>query len=522
VRRRGNYAYMRRWKLSLAAALFAATIVLAFPSAGLSQSSDPPEQTALSPYWWPAVSQWEHIILPYAQERELDPDLVAAVVWKESLGRPRAHSVVGAVGLMGLMPFEWRPSVRELENPWTNVSWGARALAHTIRDGDGDLYYSLAAYNGGWAQIHLRVTRNYATEVLGHYVRAVAARYGLPADGDWFAILSVEGTLGPCTITVVGPQRPLARYTRRPWAQADIPTVPTGIPPHATAITFVDERGVECRVSVWLATENSSPLTLPTTQIASFQEGTDRQAAEVQTPTPTPIPTATSIPVPPSPTVTPTPPPPTVTPTPLPVQPATPTPTPSSTPIAPARVSADGAEIRPGADMWWYPHQTLPGETGLELRGYDPDFPDWVYVQTTDGASSGWVQITDLELNQDLTNLPRITPAPTLTPTPPTPSPTPTPVVECRGGPLRLSTWDVEKVHTTDGWTATIFAQGHGGNCLYTYAWEGENKGGPTPGPVTFEISHSDPNAVIVGTVSVTSAGETVTEGLFIRPADDD
>jgi hypothetical protein len=172
--------------------------------------------------------------------------------------------------------------------------------------------------------------------------------------------------------------------------------------------------------------------------------------------------------------------------------------------------------------MWWYPQRTLPGETGLELRGYDPNFPDWVYVRTTDGASSGWVQITDLELNHDLTNLPRVTPVPTLTPTQPTPSPTPTLTIECRGGPLRLSTWDVEKVQTADGWTATIFAQGHGGDCLYTYAWEGENKGGPTPGSVTFKISHSDPNAVIAGMVSVTSAGETVTEGLFIRPADDD
>jgi hypothetical protein len=78
-------------------------------------------------------------------------------------------------------------------NPWTNVAAGTRTLAQVIRDGNGDVFYALAAYNGGWEQIHLRVTRNYATDVLDNYVRAVAVEHGLPADGDWIAIISVEG-----------------------------------------------------------------------------------------------------------------------------------------------------------------------------------------------------------------------------------------------------------------------------------------------------------------------------------------
>jgi len=170
---------------------------------------------------------------------------------------------------MGVMPFEWRPSVKELENPWTNLFWGARALAHTIRDGKGDLYYSLAAYNGGWEQIHLRVTRRYAADVLNHYARAVAVRYELPADGEWVAVFAAEGTTGPQTITVIGPQRPLARYTERPWAQDGIPTVPTDVPPHTTAITFADEQGIECRVNVWLVAEDGSPLISAAAQTAS-------------------------------------------------------------------------------------------------------------------------------------------------------------------------------------------------------------------------------------------------------------
>jgi hypothetical protein len=253
-------------KSRLAVVLCVAVTAFVFSYPALAQSTSPPKESALSPYWPLAVSRWESLILQYAQARRLDPDLIAAVIWKESLGRANARSVVGAVGLMGLMPFPWRPSPEQLQDPETNLFWGARALAHTIRDGNGDLYYSLAAYNGGWEQIHLRVTRRYAAETLDCYTRAVAVRHGLPEDGDWIAIIAVEGTPGPETITVLGPRRPLARYTERP-SQADIPRVPAGVPPHATAITFVDARGVECRVHVWLVAGDGSPLPLAATRV---------------------------------------------------------------------------------------------------------------------------------------------------------------------------------------------------------------------------------------------------------------
>nr|HID13816.1 hypothetical protein [Anaerolineae bacterium] len=260
---------MQPWRLTLAVVLLTTITVLAFPHLALAQSGSPSGESALSPYWGPAISRWEPIIRQEAERRNLDPDLIAAVIWKESMGRPREHGPAGAVGLMMVMPFSWRPSPEELENPWTNVFWGARALATVIRDGGGDLYYALAAYNGSWEQVHLRVTRRYAATVLDYYARAVAVRYGLPANGEWIAIFAIEGAPGPKTITVIGPQRPLARYTERPWIQADIPTVPVGVPPHATAITFIDERGVECRVNVWLATEDGSPLVSLTIQTTS-------------------------------------------------------------------------------------------------------------------------------------------------------------------------------------------------------------------------------------------------------------
>jgi hypothetical protein len=220
----------------------------------LAQGDGLSDASGLSPYWQPVVGRWEHIVVEYGKRRQLDPDLVASVIWKESRGISTVEGPTGAVGLMCVKPFPWRPSPEELRNPWTNVAAGTRTLAQVIRDGSGDVYYALAAYNGGWDQIHLRVTRRYAADVLENYVRAVAVEHGFSADGNWVAILSVEGLPEHRTVTVLGPDRPVARYTERPW-EADVPSVPAGTPPDATVIQFTDERGQEARVNLWLVKE---------------------------------------------------------------------------------------------------------------------------------------------------------------------------------------------------------------------------------------------------------------------------
>jgi len=214
------------------------------------------EAAALSPYWSYAVRRWEPIIRQEADRRRLDADLIAAVIWQESKGSATARGPAGAVGLMMVMPFEWRPTAEKLENPWINLFWGSRALATTIRDGGGDLYYSLAAYNGSWEKIDRLFTREYAASVLGYYTRAIAVRHSLPTDSGWVAIIAPECMPGPRTITVLGPDVPLSRYTERPWGSTDIPRVPEGVPPTATAITFIDESGIECHVNVWLLVED--------------------------------------------------------------------------------------------------------------------------------------------------------------------------------------------------------------------------------------------------------------------------
>ena len=239
-----------------------AAVLLAVIIAGLTalpvsaQVGAPENDGGLSPYWEPVVSRWEDIVVRYAERRGLDPDFVASVIWKESRGISTVRGPTGAVGLMCVKPFPWRPSAEELENPWTNVAAGTRTLAQVIRDGNGDAFYALAAYNGGWDQIHLRVTRNYATDVLDHYARAVAVEEGLAHDGDWVAIIAVEGLPHQKTVTVLGPGGAVARYTDRPWSQAEVPTVPQGSVPHARLMAFQDEQGREARVNLWLLEEN--------------------------------------------------------------------------------------------------------------------------------------------------------------------------------------------------------------------------------------------------------------------------
>jgi hypothetical protein len=245
---------------TLAVALLMAMMISPLSHPVLAQGEGVSDTSGLSPYWRPVVSRWEGIIVRYSEQRHIDPDFVASIIWKESRGISTVQGPTGAIGLMCIKPFPWRPSAEALENPWTNVAAGTKTLAQVIRDGSGDVYYALAAYNGGWDQIHLRVTRRYATDVLDNYVRAVAVEHGLPADGDWIAIISVEGLPDRKTVTVLGPDRPLARYTERPCPQADVPSVPEGSPPQATLIAFTNERGQEVRVNLWFVAQDHSSL----------------------------------------------------------------------------------------------------------------------------------------------------------------------------------------------------------------------------------------------------------------------
>jgi len=140
--------------------------------------------------------RYEHVIAGHARNYELDPALLAAVVYRESKFDPDARSRSGAIGLMQLLPDTaegialhtggHRFVVADLYDPEINVRYGAFYLRRLLRK-YGDEELALAAYNAGqrnvdeWRAegkgIEFPETRQYVDEVLE--LREIYARaYG--------------------------------------------------------------------------------------------------------------------------------------------------------------------------------------------------------------------------------------------------------------------------------------------------------------------------------------------------------
>jgi soluble lytic murein transglycosylase len=117
-------------------------------------------QTA-KPGWWERLwypLRYDHIVRGHAQNYELDPALVAAVIYQESKFKADARSSSGAIGLMQLLPDTakgialhtggTRFRIDDLYNPEINIRYGAWYLRHLLQK-YGDERTALAAYNAG-------------------------------------------------------------------------------------------------------------------------------------------------------------------------------------------------------------------------------------------------------------------------------------------------------------------------------------------------------------------------------------
>jgi soluble lytic murein transglycosylase len=106
--------------------------------------------------------KYEQIVRGHARNYELDPALLAAVIYQESKFRADAKSDSGAVGLMQLQPETARGiAVRtggsrfqtsDLYNPEINVRYGSWYLRHLLNK-YGDEKLALAAYNAGQSNV---------------------------------------------------------------------------------------------------------------------------------------------------------------------------------------------------------------------------------------------------------------------------------------------------------------------------------------------------------------------------------
>jgi soluble lytic murein transglycosylase len=145
--------------------------------------------------------RYEQIVVGHAENYDLEPNLVAAVIYQESKFDADAVSSSGAVGLMQLLPETaqgiadrtggtgWHE--RDLVNPELNVRYGSWYLRHLL-DKYGDEELALAAYNAGQANvdrwreegsgIEFPETRHYVhrvQELKAIYARAYRSELGL-------------------------------------------------------------------------------------------------------------------------------------------------------------------------------------------------------------------------------------------------------------------------------------------------------------------------------------------------------
>ncbi len=99
-----------------------------------------------------------------AKRANLEPELVLAVIQIESAFNPYAVSVVGAQGMMQVMPF-WKKEIGRpddnLINLETNLRYGCTILKHYLDREKGNIAPALARYNGSYG------STKYSRKVMG-------------------------------------------------------------------------------------------------------------------------------------------------------------------------------------------------------------------------------------------------------------------------------------------------------------------------------------------------------------------
>jgi len=173
------------------------------PPSGEEAASTPPAATAAEPGLLRSADSIAQddalaaIIRSEARRTGLSPALIAAVIFVESSGNPRAVSHAGAIGLMQLKPGTARAEARRIGLDWmgeetlfdpiANVRLGVSYLDAMIGRFDGDLELALAAYNAGPTRVAAQIRQDrtvpaeYSRRVIEIYESSFGARSGSTA-----------------------------------------------------------------------------------------------------------------------------------------------------------------------------------------------------------------------------------------------------------------------------------------------------------------------------------------------------
>jgi hypothetical protein len=148
----------------------------------------------ISPVFSPEIQYWETDILRWAEQYELDPNLIATVMQIESCGDPNAGSSAGAQGLFQVMPFHFTAEEQtHMKHPETNAVRGLNYLKEGLKKSQGHVGLALAGYNGGhgvidwgWAKMY-NETRRYYYWGVGIYEDATNGKQTSSRLQEWLA-----------------------------------------------------------------------------------------------------------------------------------------------------------------------------------------------------------------------------------------------------------------------------------------------------------------------------------------------
>jgi soluble lytic murein transglycosylase len=120
---------------------------------------------------------FQTLIHTAAQEIGIAAPLIKAIIKAESNFNPQAVSKKGALGLMQIMPSNFKSlNIRDPFDPKQNIMGGAQYFKQMMNRFDGKLHLALAAYNAGPETVEryqrippIRETENYVRRVLKYY-----------------------------------------------------------------------------------------------------------------------------------------------------------------------------------------------------------------------------------------------------------------------------------------------------------------------------------------------------------------
>jgi len=133
--------------------------------------------------------KYEDFIRIYSDKYDVDPALVAAVIFQESRFNPKAVSPMGAQGLMQFMPGTAATMAKEtgrwpkydIFDPETSVDFGAAHLRDLLVKYNGSVEQALVGYNAGTGTADSWIRRNIFDKIINsdssgetvNYVRKV-------------------------------------------------------------------------------------------------------------------------------------------------------------------------------------------------------------------------------------------------------------------------------------------------------------------------------------------------------------